>query len=586
MVTGAFTLSRIVRGFSLAVLISAPCCAEPADTSKLLDAATNNRGQERIAAIDDLGEQHELANQVVPQLRKLLRDRDSKVRWHAARALGDYGVQAKDAVGDIRRLLSDSDPIVQYHAAVALGKLEDKSNETVEALVSAATSKDGRVARAAIAALKNLKPGPKRTVAALKRALESNDDAVNLYAMEAIVEQKANAVPLLNGALSHPKTAPLACTAIEQIGPDAAGCVPELTAILGKTKHSQMLIQTLLALASIGPAANSAESKVLPLLEHETDATVRVAAAYALGSIDAKNADHKLKNAAAKDDAFLSMMASWALAKIHPDDVDLRKAAVEKLVHGMKNKDPMFRTAAARSLQSLHAPPEVVAPVLVEVVNDPDPDVQANVINAVAGLGESVVPRVVNALQNPQFKRPAIRVLKKLGPKASAAVDPLIRTASDSDAATRADIFLALAAIGPGAARATDMLAKAISSKDDAERESALFALRKIGPGARDAVKPLMERMKADDSFASIASAWALTRIAPDNDEVVSAVVPKLSRGLTNKDEQIRLQSVEAIGDLGKAGTPVAPNLQRAAKEDSSEVVRAAAEAVLKRVKS
>jgi hypothetical protein len=46
------------------------------------------------------------------------------------------------------------------------------------------------------------------------------------------------------------------------------------------------------------------------------------------------------------------------------------------------------------------------------------------------------------------------------------------------------------------------------------------------------------------------------------------------------------LESVEAIGDLGKGGTSIAPILQRAAKEDSSEVVRAAAEAALKRVKS
>jgi HEAT repeat protein len=347
-----------------------------------------------------------------------------------------------------------------------------------------------------------------------------------------------------------------------------------------------MLVQSLLALASIGPAANSAESKVVPLLEHETNATVRVAAAYALGSIGAKNADTKLKNAAAKDDEFLSMMATWSLAKIHPDDQDALKAAVEKLVRGLKNKDPMHRTAAAKSLQSLHAPIEMVAPFMVEIVNDPDPDVQTNAIEAIASLGESVVPRVTKALQNPQLKRPAVRILKKLGPKAAGAVDPLINAASDSDAATRGEIFLALAGIGPSAAPATDMLAKAISSKDDAERESALFALRKIGPSARGAVKPLLERMKADDSFPAIASAWALSSIAPDDEEVVAAVVPKLSRGLANKDEQIRLESAAAIGDLGKAAASTAPTLQRTAKEDSSAVVRAAAEAALKRVRS
>jgi hypothetical protein len=63
-------------------------------------------------------------------------------------------------------------------------------------------------------------------------------------------------------------------------------------------------------------------------------------------------------------------------------------------------------------------------------------------------------------------------------------------------------------------------------------------------------------------------------------------VVPKLSRGLANKDEQIRLESAAAIGNLGKAAASTAPTLQRTAKEDSSAVVRAAAEAALKRVRS
>lgn len=587
MDTGFRSFRRAAGGFFFAVFVVTRCfAAESGDTAKLLQTATRGQGKERYAAIDYLGEQHAAASTAVPQLQKMLRDRDPKVRWRSARALGEYGSQAKDAANDMRKLLSDNDPIVQYHAAIALGKLEDRSDETVQALVMAATSKDGRVARAAIAALRNLKPGPKRAMAALSNALTSNDQAVTLHALEAIVEQRANAVPLLNEALARPETAYLACTAIEQIGPDAAGTVPELTALLGKTKHSQLLIQTLLALASIGPAANSAESQVLPLLEHESDATVRVAAAYALGSIGAMNADAQLKSAMAKDDPFLQMIAAWTVAKVHPDDQNALKSAIEKLVQGLKNKDPMHRMAAAKSLQSLHAPPEMVAPVLVEIVNDPDPNVQANVVEAIASLGESIVPRVCNALHNPQMRRPAIRVLKKLGPKAADAVEPLMSAASDAEPATRAEIFIALAAIGPQAAPATDMLAKAIDSDNDGERESALFALRKLGPGARGAVKPLLHRMQADDSFAAIAAAWALTRIAPDDAEVVAAVLPKLSHGLTYKSEQVRLESAEALADLGPAANSTVPALQRAAKGDSSPVVRAAAEAALKRVRS
>ena len=80
------------------------------------------------------------------------------------------------------------------------------------------------------------------------------------------------------------------------------------------------MIQTLLALASIGPAAESAAPKIVPLLEMPNDATVPVAAAYALGSIGAKNADAPLRRALTKDNAFLQMIAAWSIAKLHPDD--------------------------------------------------------------------------------------------------------------------------------------------------------------------------------------------------------------------------------------------------------------------------
>src|SRR5262249_7272952 len=157
----------------------------------------------------------------------------------------------------------------------------------------------------------------------------------------------------------------LAVTAIEQIGPDAADTVPELTALLGKTKHSQLLIQTMLALASIGPKAQSAESAILPHLQSTTDDTVPVAAAYALGSIGAKDADAQLKAALAKKDPFLHMVATWALARVHPTDQQMMKDAVGDLTKGLASNDVKMRTAAAKGLQMLQPPSEMVAPALM-----------------------------------------------------------------------------------------------------------------------------------------------------------------------------------------------------------------------------
>jgi HEAT repeat protein len=145
----------------------------------------------------------------------------------------------------------------------------------------------------------------------------------------------------------------VACAAIEQIGPDAAGTVPALVDLLGDTKHSHLLIQTLLALASIGPEAKPASAHIIPLLEHSTDATVPVAAAYALGSIGAADADKALKKAATSSNSFLQMVATWSLAKIHPEDVQLKQQAMQKLETGIKSKDPAVQAAAENGIKLL-----------------------------------------------------------------------------------------------------------------------------------------------------------------------------------------------------------------------------------------
>ncbi|HVT27043.1 MAG TPA: HEAT repeat domain-containing protein [Lacipirellulaceae bacterium] len=576
--------TRIAASLLGLALLSLPCVAAIPDTAKELDTALNGSGKAQYKAIAKLGEYHEAADVVVPKLRDLLKSTDQQIRWRSARALGHYGPEAKDAANDLRSLLKDSDPIVQYHAAIALGKIEDKSDATVDALVDAATNKDPRVARAAIEALRHLKPGPQRVAAALKQALMSNDQAVMLHALEAIVQERGKAVPLLKDALKQPETAYLACTAIEQIGPPAAKTVPELTELLGKTKHSQLLIQTLLALASIGPAAQPAESAVVPLLDFSTDQTVPVAAAYALGSIGAKNANGALKNALAKNNPFLHMVASWSLAMLNPNDQQLMKNAVDALTRGLANNDPQIRTAAAKGLQKLQPPPEMVGPVILQVASDPDPNVSANIVNAIAGLGESAVPRLIRALQKPKARPLAIRVLTKLGPKAADAVPALIDVAKAPDSDIKEKVNFALAAIGPAAAPASEMLGNDVASNDRRIRESALYALREIGPEAKAAVPALTSKIESDDSFDAMASAWALARIAPKDKTITAKVLPVLVRGLSNDDELTRLNSVQALADLGPAAEKAEPELKKAAHDDKSPAVREAATDALKHV--
>jgi HEAT repeat protein len=254
----------------------------------------------------------------------------------------------------LRELLGKSDPILEYHAAIALGKIGDKSDATVDALVAAIGSNDMRVSRAALSAIKNLQPGPKKTVPALKKALQSGDPTVAAHALEAIVEQGANAVPFINEALMQPETAYIAAAAAEQIGADAAGAVPALTELLKKTNHSQLDVRVLLALGRIGAAAKPAVPTIIEHLNASGDRTVPVAAAFALGLIGDPAGDAALKAAAAKPDRpFLNMVAAFSLAKLHPEDAAMKAACMGQLKAGIESTDPDLKAAAEKGMKMM-----------------------------------------------------------------------------------------------------------------------------------------------------------------------------------------------------------------------------------------
>jgi HEAT repeat protein len=72
-----------------------------------------------------------------------------------------------------------------------------------------------------------------------------------------------------------------------------------------------------------------------------------------------------------------------------------------------------------------------------------------------------------------------------------------------------------------------------------------------------------------------------LSHIAHDDPKLASLVVAKLAKGLSHPDEQTRLEAVSALAKMGPAAHAAKSELERAAKEDSSEEVRDAAEAAL-----
>lgn len=532
----------------------------------------------RYRAIDRLGYESENPSDAAPRLETMLTSDDSQVRWRAARALGLLGESAAATSPKLVKLLSDNDPVVQAHASIALGRIGDKSEATLEALISKVTSPDERVSRAAIQTLRLLEASPEKLAGALEQVLASDNHAVMSHALDAIVSRGSEATPFLNAALAKEKSAHWAAVAIGEIGPDAAGTTDALANLIGRTTDPQTLQLALVAIAKIGPAAEEASSAVQQVAKMTQEDGARIAACYALGAIGDESATDLLKQLASTGGPFQEMVCGWAVAKLHPNDPAAMGHAIELLVKGLESDRLELRDAAAVGLKSLDASPEQVAPVLISAVKSATPEQRSHIAFALASLGPEVVPAATKMLADPDLRDIGIEVLGRLGKDAAEGVEDLTKclAADADDCVARAQY--ALASIGAEAGSAAQQVAENLSSDVEEVRHSALFALRQFGAEAQEAAEPLHEFMEStNDQFEQYATAWALAKMKLDA-HLLEEVTESLQSALDSADEQVRLETIAAISDLGPAGAVFRENLQKLAKDDPSPEVRAAAE--------
>lgn len=511
-------------------------------------------------------------------LTQRLSDPDPNVRWRSARALGKLGPAAKPAAPTLVKRLDDSEPVVQIHATIALARIGDQSDATVAGLAKCARSSDPRVVRTAILALAKLRLEPEQLAAAMSELLASENQSMLVYVVDAIVEAGERATPLLQAALKESEdSAYWASVAVAEIGPAAAGTVPELTAVLEKTEDPDTRAKALLALAKIGPKAKSAVPAIEKVLSNNPDAAPALYGAYALGEIGAPTAASTLEELAASDDQAVAMVSSWALAKTHPKDAARRDRAIEKMLHGLSSENPLVRTTAAKGLTDLKPAAEKVTAHLIEAIQDPDPEVAANVADALATLGPAIVPAAAKLLDDPRLQPLLINVLGRLGPDAQDAVPKLTELLPAADSRLKTKIHYALAGIGPPAAPAASAIAESLNSKEPAVRHSALFALRQLGPAAADAMPQLLALLESTDGMDQLATAWALARIAPAKEGLTPQVAQVLRNGLTDPEPAARFETTAAIGELGPIAGQLRTELKRVAERDPDEQVRAAA---------
>jgi HEAT repeat protein len=570
---------------------------------KTLTATDDSRT--RVITIDAIAEKRRGGLPAIDALLAALDDPEPRVRWHAARAIGQIGYEASPAIPALVKLLGDTDPITVTQAASAIGHIrrDDERQEipagdaaiyaaAIEPLVAVMVHPDPRARRAAVRAISELSTSPDQLLATVQRHLADAEPAAVMPALHTMADMGKDAVPFLIEALQNPKSRFWAEVVLGEIGPDAAAAAEPLVRLAGEGDIEDR-VQSILALARIGATAARVAAPTLTAALESPDASLRYVSAYALGKLKVAEADGPLAKASESDDRFLATLASWARAKIHPDDDPLLDTAVERLQAAITVEAPQVRRAAIEGLSELDGALDMaqrrqLADTCAGLLFDPEPQVGLAAGAALIRLGPDAIDALRATLAKPEVRQAGMEILAELGAAARPALNEMIAGLADPDLGYRADAALAIAAIGPDAkdAAAPLMTLLADESAPSEARYTAAYALGRIGPGAV-AAEPLVRKLAdSDDELMATVAVWAALKIMPEDTSLFEVAIPKLRHALGKERDMARLEAAVALGEIGPQAASALPLLDMLAEEDPSRDVRAAAAAAVKRIRA
>ncbi len=579
--------------------------SETASLEQLRAALAAAQGEDaRVFAVDAIAALGPQARGAYEDLVKATADASSRVRWHAARGLGLIGEDAVAAVPLLAKLLDDTDPIVATQAAAAIGLIRADDEIAPEmpaadraaydgafkALAAKMTHADPRVRRAVLRAIAVLEPDENKLAPIVGERLADADPSVVLPALHSLADIGPEAVPVLVKALDNPRARYWASVALAEIGAAAAPAVPALRAGVAAGEPEERM-QSIMTLAAIGDASRPAIDEIAKALDAQEN-SLRFAAAFALGRLRAKEADAALEKAATDADPFLAAIASWARARIHPDDKQLVGAAVEKLTAGLAGGKPAVQTAAISAISDLKgsiddATEKRLTDEFVRLLSSPEADVREAAAAALVREGPLAVDALEKALANPDVRGIAMEILTAIGPVSKGALDSFLKALADPDPSHRGDAAIAIAAVGPDAAEAVPALQAMLTSTDGPPglRYAAAYALGRIGAAAKPAASDLQKLAGSDDELLATVATWASLKVEPGNTALFTSAVPLLRKALRGGEQLARLEAAVALGDIGAPAADAVPILELVSEEDPAPAVRAAAKRALEQIR-
>jgi len=373
-----------------------------------------------IAALNRIGP---VAVPHVGELVSALKDEDTGVRYWAVITLAGLGPEAAPPPADVAALFKEEDPGIRYWAAVLLGKLGPPAADQVEVLTTALKDLDPDVRVAAAEALLTVDPRAiPNAVKVISSILQykfgedffraSAAKSLGVIGLPAMPEAKALGTALGDKYASVRKAAALALKALGRdavrVAVVALGSVADAD-VDGTVRDAagQALSELGLAAALEDADANVRHWAVLTLvdmglrsIEHapalanllvkDTDKRIRAGAATALGGAGKAAVAHSeaLTRALTDVDAAVRTEAAKALAVVNPDG---GPSAAAVIAPGLKDKDPLYRLAAAEGLRELGSSALQHVFALEELMKDGRAEIRVAAVRALLSVGRGAV---------------------------------------------------------------------------------------------------------------------------------------------------------------------------------------------------
>ncbi|MDJ0976620.1 MAG: HEAT repeat domain-containing protein, partial [Planctomycetota bacterium] len=374
------------------------------------------------------------------------------------RGLGMLAVPG--AGGAIAKWVSDDEEQVRVAAAEALGHM-DAGTAGVRVLVGVLDDPRPSVRRAVVRALAAQGPHLKRAVTPLLARLDDEDEEVAAGAAHALGFARApEAVDPLRARMQggSPVLRVSAAAAVYRLTQDADGTLPVLIEGL-KAAKAGVRVRAAEALASFSSGLDAAVPALATALTDDTprvrihaaatllrigkekaaliDALInslsaplgtdRLLAMEALEGVGTPKATPALTKQLLSGPTRLRIQAAKTLAAAGPG----ARPAAARLFWCSKNGPSALRKVAGEAFKALEMTPEAAAEHVVPVLEDTSADERdlEGAVEVLAAQGKGVVPAVIGSLErgNEQAKSWSLDVLKRLGPKASAAVPSIAR---------------------------------------------------------------------------------------------------------------------------------------------------------------